>query len=245
MFQQIGSLWLKRFRIFKNRLTILLATFLLPAFILLFHTSTQSKSNIIESLIKEYLSVEPAPRLELSLYLYPSPQTLLVSPIAADLLSRDQVEKFTRFVTDMYKPRANIRLEIFNQSDSTAATIGEYIYKKRLEKPGYFVRNFFMGLEFKFINNNLDRVLIYYNSMARHSQAVAQNEANSIAFAYATDSTANLIRTVNWPKNLNQSFDFSSLANNEQALSPTDYLSCLEIPPFSVYDIVIGISYLH
>lgn len=238
----MGSLFLKRFRILKSRLTILLATFLLPALLILLHTSTQSKTSLIDSLIQEFLTIEPAPPLELSLDIYgPERQVLLISSLAIDAESSEEAVKFARFVQDVYKQRNNnIRLEILTTEMSNSTDISKYIYAKRLEKPVNYIRNYLVGLEFKFAAKKLASVVIYSSSMAHHTQAVGLNEANSLVFAYTTGSVGNSIRTVNWPKNLNQTFNIPANMAAGQDLSLTSFLSCFEIPPFSIYDIVIG-----
>lgn len=237
----MGSLFLKRFRILKSRLTILLATFLLPALLILLHTSTQSKTSLIDSLIQEFLTIEPAPPLELSLDTYgPERQVLLVSSLAIDTESSEEAAKFARFAQEVYKQRRNnIHLEILT-AESKSSDIGKYIYAKRLEKPVNYIRNYLVGLEFKFAAKKLASVVIYSSSMAHHTQAVGLNEANSLVFAYTTGSVANSIRTINWPKNLNQTFNIPANLAAGQDLSLTSFLSCFEIPPFSIYDIVIG-----
>lgn len=253
--QQIGSLWLKRFRILKSRLTILVASLLLPALVLFLYISTQSKTSTIDTFIRDLLVSQPLQRLELSLDLYPSPQKLVISPTALDSDSNDQVEKFTRFLSQFYSSRnKSIQLEIYptrsssitideNDDDEGEQPMEKYINAKRLEKPLNLARNYYLGFEFKFAAKRLATVVIYYNSLAYHSLAVGLNEANSIIMAYLTGSLANTIRTDNSPRNAERNSFYQSemMTTMGDEISPSNFLSCIEAPPFSVFDVIIGL----
>lgn len=145
------------------------------------------------------------------------------------------------------KSSGGIQLEIYptrspSTIDDQQLTMDEFIFAKRLQKPLNLVRNYYLAFEFKFAAKRLSTVVIYYNSIAYHSLAVGLNEANSLLLAYLTGSLANTIRTDNSPRNTERnSFYSNEMFMGDDELSPSSFLSCIEAPPFSVFDVIIGL----
>ena len=219
--QQIKSLMVKRFILLKRRYTLGLITLVIPI------VAEAVISYVLPNQTDLLNSFEPPPvqyKLDIEKY---SPYTMPYS--YADNDSSTFIQLFDNY----YKQpnRKGIKLEKLEND-----TIATFVLGKRKENINNLVKDYFTGLSFDIINNKTISANAYFSSMAYHSGASIINEITNLFYAfYNSNDLKKTITTSNAPiapSRLFTRIDINTILK---------YLSCIDVPPFSLNNFFNGV----
>ena len=231
------SLWLKRLGVLKKRHLICFFTlfFSIIFFSLSYLLPTSSDLvNLTYSLFDT--EARNTEEIELSLSFYNKKSFSIPFSINRnDEKSAESAENFKKFIINYYAARKSVKLENVLKQDSNKS-VGDYVLTKRLSDVNCISENYPIGFDFNFGNSLLDKVTLFYNTMAFHSNGVVLNELNSLLLAFYTNKSSLSVR--NAPL-----VNPSKLETNElEGIKTVSmFLECIESIPFSIIDVVVGL----
>ena len=219
--QQIKSLMIKRFILFKGRYTLGLATLILPILAeALICYVLPNQENLLNS-------ISPPPgNYSFNLENY-KPYTMPYS-----IEDESIANNFSKFFEDFYKTpkRTNLVLEKL-ENDS----ISSFVLEKRKSNINNMVRNYHTGLSYHVSNNNTISANAYYSTLAYHSGASVINEITNLLMALYSNDLNKTISTFNTPRS---AIGYYTNIPIDQIIQ---FLSCIDIPPFSLNNFFNGV----
>ena len=183
--QQIKSLMIKRFILFKGRYTLGLVTLILPILAEALICYILPNQNFL------FNSISPPPgNYSFNLENY-KPYTMPYS-----IEDESIANNFSKFFEDFYKTprRSNLVLEKL-ENDS----ISSFVLEKRKSNINNMVRNYHTGLSYHVSNNNTISANAYYSTLAYHSGASVINEITNLLMALYSNDLNKTISTFNTP----------------------------------------------
>ena len=218
--QQILALMKKRFILFKGRYTLGLVTLILPILAeALICYVLPNQENLLDS-------ISPPPgNYTFSLANYKT----YTMPYAINDTSSS--ENFSKVFYNFYKSSKNPSLTIEKLDNDSIAT---FVLEKRKDINN-LVRNYYTGLSFDIDSNNKISANAYYSTLAYHSGASVINEITNLLMAFYSNNLNQTITTHNTP------LSATGYYTNIPIIDIIQFLSCIDVPPFSLNNFFNGI----
>ncbi len=218
--QQIIALMKKRFILFKRRYTLGLVTLFLPILAeALICYVLPNQENLLDSISP------PAGNYTFNLANY---KTFTMPYAINDSSSSNFSTVFDKFY-DSSKKQSFTLEKLENDS------IASFVLEKRKVDINNLVRNYYTGLSFNIETDNKITANAYYSTLAYHSGATVINEITNLLMAFYSNNLNQTITTHNTPLSANGFY------TNIPIQDIVKYLSCIDVPPFSLNNFFNGI----
>nr|UOU03315.1 ATP-binding cassette subfamily A3-like 2 [Brachionus rubens] len=233
-FEQLGSLWIKRFRIFYRRfilaIVILILPFLLEAILSGLIPSETNLINSIRGVVSNYgsydLTLKNYSTQTIPYYLKGSVDTTQLSAHVKNHFSQSKIPGVT-----------------LSQLDNDL--VNEHVLSLRKSDIKNMLKNYYVGMSLNLTNTSKLSVTGYFSSLAFHSSANLINEIDNLVLTYLTNDPTRSIKTENVPLAANNTL--SGTSNFLELLACIDSLpvSLLNFINSIIIALMIGIMVLH
>ena len=248
--QQIGSLWVKRARIFRKRYVIAGCSLLMPLLSICIAKYIPSAYTIV---VESLMTTRPLPVYDLN---EDWSDLKRVQNIPYSLYAGNESQ--LKYLDDLFQ--RHILLNTNNNNNhwfrpilmnDSSTSIDSFVYEKRLASVSNILGDYFAGLSLNLTKENVLDVTLYHSTMAFHASASLLNRVNTLLLNFYANSTNKRITTYNAPVMLNRlsSSDNDSDKDSQLDLSTESSsmndefvaLSCIESLPFSTIDFICSI----